>query len=377
MDMKQLHSQLRQATKEIYEGIHRSQLSDTDLDGLVKESGYDGITAPHQSTIDLIDLFARNLRNSGANGMEANSFGGLIRISLSDFISNNKLESIPLSQVVGSFCQAARENNLVTDHDAKQLDSYYSWIDDSNTRLPKWWNNLQGKPRIIRDLESTFLFCEFLIRHFEGCAENYTDKIATSFGSGSRVEPLKYAINDLIQIPGIGIALASNFLKDSQVSLLKDIERNAWKDHYAAFFVKPDKHVLRLMHLITRRSRFQDLEDLLKTKDGQLAKKYFLETNIQTDSEWPTISVGDYFFSGIQNRGSWKCILDVLFWSDCAGVSPLEIDRLLFFCGSARFGSKDVPAGYDRRKNRGVRYEILKKHLGLESSSLSQARPLI
>lgn len=361
--MFDLYYGLRAATKEIYNTIYHEELPDQNLDQFIKQSGYEGIHNAHERTLDLLDLFARNLKNSGARGMLPDDFGRLIRGASEQFINNNAFHSITLSEFVSAVQNALNERQQPEHAQHAQVGQYYNWIVDPQEPPPGWVYQLSRKPSIVKDIESTFQFIEFLSKYYDGNAQTYTNQLADSFAHQGQACAVQRAIGELIQIPGIGIALASNFLKDSHIDLVCNLNTAEMANHYAASFVKPDRHVLRLMHLITRRYSFDDRDALLTETEDELAKEYHRRTTRDPNEIWPAINFNDFAFGGSSNLGRWKCIKDVLFWANEVQVSPFEIDRLLYFCGSAKFGLADLPTEYDARNTREERYDILQRYL--------------
>jgi hypothetical protein len=191
-------------------------------------------------------------------------------------------------------------------------------------------------------LESVAAFSEWLLKNYEGCACN----LAADFRNLPKTngDVVFGTIDSLDEIKGVGIAIAANFLKDSQIPGLRSAghDPRSVKQFLAGWVAKPDLHVTRLMAKITRNLNFR--------VDGRL-------------QPWPValecyelapINQGEAgYFDGEYPMGMAfpkRVIVDIHDWARCCEISPLEIDRVLYLIGAKRpeiNGTPIIQSWYD------------------------------
>ena len=205
---------------------------------------------------------------------------------------------------------------------------------------------LQGGKPIVDLTEATWAFMELLCSKYCGHAQVYSDNLAL-LGSASTLERFKEALLELINLPNWGVALAANFLKDSQILRLKSLPEDARVDSAYSIYVKPDVHIMRIMGSVTE--RYPRFTGGLGRYQGQPSEPWAI----------------DYLdFPSPNALPFWKCIQDINHWATQAGVTAVEIDRLLYMCASGNF--PEINNDFTMQ-NQADRYETLFRYLDSDS----------
>ncbi len=135
------------------------------------------------------------------------------------------------------------------------------------------------------------------------------------------------AIAQLEKFPGIGVAVAANFLKDSQVPPLAARYPNprAMAAVEAGWSAKPDLHVLRLLAKITRN---------VPLHVGHRRQSLRIVVANFAQPPLPGFPVG---YPALPNRrAEYRAIVDIHRWATALGTSALEIERVLYLLGATQ-----------------------------------------
>ena len=297
----------------------------SDLERYVLGTGYDDAPEPHISTGDLIYVYAANLRNSGGAGANLLSQGEMFRGALKDYIVDNRVQP-PGPEALAQLCLDFLEVSGIrlTRDDALYRRQLQAIADDK-----------PANGKLAQHLASVHAFMEFLAKRYQGSAEVYAASFDITATPGSGWTVLK-RLNDLWRFKGIGIATGLNFLKDSQASRfvgrsLADVRR-----HPVASIVKPDRHLLRIMLLLTGRlARTGVGPDLLWNMKEEDALEHY--QHCEPSAAWCHKPCG--YAAGLpkERSGVWTVIADVHALAEAEDVAPLEIDRLLYLIGSGKY----------------------------------------
>lgn len=300
-----------------------------DLERYVLSTGYVDAPFPHSSTLDLLYVYAANLRNAGGPGVNLHRFGAMVVGALAGLVADNRISPVHLPELAQrclAWLDSPEGRPLVRGNDEryrKQLDAL-----------------THGDHPVVpfqRHLQSVVGFIDLLNQAYGGSASIYHDSFSNH---DSRLEPGRAVIarlNELKHLSGIGVATGLNFIKDSQIPRFANSRLEEMLAEPLGWFVKPDMHVLRAMLFISGRFGQTGLppHQLAHLKPEEAKVHY---ANLASTHEWFKMEVrpldGD---RPRGERGLWRCVADVHAWAACEGAVPLEIDRLLFLIGSGRY----------------------------------------
>jgi len=300
--------------------------------GEIEVSNIDNATI---STIDLLDLFVRNFLNSGGRGPNGDLFGQHTRDSIGNLIGEGSdiTEEITLQVLAEAF-----EELGPVPYTQGQGANYFAKIQ----AIAK--NGNAGNGAVGSVLNALCQFIELLRAEYQGSAICFSRMAnRTEDGGATQQHFLNLVTEIATHIDGMGIPLAANFLKDSQLPVYKDPaveEKNQTITYWA---VKPDQHVVALMFWIAERVRMDPNHySVLRNcfKDSaiyEVARRHKLGWRADHDDD-----VVDNFLKKHQqvkgkNASDLKVIGDVWRWAEKAEVAPFMIDRLLYMSGSGRF----------------------------------------
>lgn len=309
--------------------------SEEDLDRWVF-SGYGDIApAPHSSTLDLFKVYAMNLRNVAGPGPGMEPFGEMISSAMARFINHNAVQSLDVRQLAEACQQVLEEGNIRLRNAGNE--SYLDILQQIQRG-----NELPVRQQLLNLLISVVEFSKLLIKKYRGRADIYHESFLAPAAENHRelLEFVQHKIQEVRGLPYMGDATAPNFLKDSQCRSLLGRERE-WRQFGAIpYFVKPDRHVGRLISQMTRAPVLAGMPiEELSVLNESAVFQLFMQHPHDEGVEYPDVRNAA--------AGKWRCILDIWHWAEQAGVAPIAIDRLLYLAGSGNFhpsGQLTTPA---------------------------------
>ena len=306
----------------IREDSRFSNHDDNNLNQWILGTGYYRSPNPNTSTLDLISVYAANLRNSGAPGPLADKCAQMISgaISNRNWIVENSIKQITERDLADACLEfiGANEN--------------FQLVKNTTTNYEGQLRNL-NKGVLVTLIRSVSRFIDLLCTNYNGNAIEYSRSFDLNLNSKDLI---KMKFKEISGFPGIGIPLAMNFLKDSQIPSIANRSLNQLITNPIAGFVKPDKHVMRLMLCASGRFSQTNIinESLFNMKDKDTVRLY-------RDYAPNYLGQNDYCLGTDDHRNSipyWKCIEDIHNWSIRDQTPPIEIDRILYLIGSGRYG---------------------------------------
>lgn len=298
-----------------------------DLESYVLATGYADAPRPHVSTSDLIYVYAANLRNSGGAGVNLLRQGEMVRGALQGLIVDNQIKP-PQPEALAQLCldYLADAGIRLTNDDGmyrRQLQATAAG-QAPNAPLP-------------RHIYSVHDFICLLARRYRGCAAEYAASFEIPVEPGYRWTVLR-RLRELYGFKGIGVATGLNFLKDSQAPRFVGRSLAEVRHHPVASLIKPDRHVMRLMLLLTGRLARTGVAPaaLWRMKETEAVEHY---SYCDPSASWCAPRCAYAACTDLPKPGSgiWKAIADVHALADAEDVSPLEIDRLLYLIGSGKY----------------------------------------
>ena len=290
-----------------------------ELDLSIVDIGYEGCESADKKTEQCLDLYMRNLGNSGGRGPNS-KLPALNKIVFASLVTNNKINRVSPQMIAERYLSASQNKN----------DKFVSTSSSTDyvDQLRKFSKGQDlGRSTLISWLKSTAEFINFLVDHHNGNAETFTSEVRKKIQScNNQIIFIESLVKSFIPFHGLGYALAANFIKDLFATQLnKNLSINKQKDCLSAWCVKPDMHVARLMLCITDRAKLT--EGIIKMKINDVTDLYRKQA---PSSTWAQLSDYVYPEDGIAH--------DVHLLARSADCASLEIDRLLFMCGSGNFG---------------------------------------
>ncbi len=186
-----------------------------------------------------------------------------------------------------------------------------------------------GNPLDMAMLDGMAGFADWILRYHGGSAVSLNTVTAVP---ASMNHPVVWtALAQLTAYRGIGLAIAANFLKDSQVPPLVAPRTNprAIAAVTAGWFVKPDLHVIRFVAKLSRglalhqNGRRQEL----RVASAALAAP---PTNPGAVGYFP----GQYGHIPAALHRESRVIADIHAWAGAVKTSALEIERVLYLIGA-------------------------------------------
>lgn len=315
-----------------------------DLERFVLSTGYDG-KQPHADTLDLIYVYAANLLNTGGNGVNMDRFGEMVAAALATCITNNRIASVDTANLV-QLCLAWRagpqgRSLLTRGDDQKYINQMRKLAEYGELTKP-----------LQRHLASVAGFIDLLCWKYGGRADAYHASFSNEASLLHPASAVLDRLNELRHLHGIGVATGLNFIKDSQVPRFAAGSLSDMKREPLGWFVKPDKHVMRMMLFITGRIGRVDGEpnDLHGLKDNAAKHFYAAHPADPHFFSYPVRAL--YAHHPADERGLWQCVFDIHAWAQAEGVVPLEIDRLLYLIGSGRYSDGKISTTQKERYRR-------------------------
>jgi hypothetical protein len=305
-----------------------------DIDQYILATGYEWAPNPHKSTIDLLTVYAANLRNTSGNGPSIKAFSLMIRAAIIEqgVIEENRLirplEVSSFSKACADYLRSEKATPLAED---TQTDYYRDLMVLSA-------GSERSKALVNGLIKSITGFSKVLCTLYDGSAQRFHEDIDGEYDASKSTSFVVNAYKKIMHLNGVGgVALAMNFFKDSQAPSKRGTALSELVNTKVGWFVKPDMHILRFMLAATGRAESADLldEDLVHLSQDKAAKIY---ANYNPRKSWSSALYN--FDSGQPTNkvGQWRCVEDVHRFAKYLKISPLEIDRILFMVGSGNFG---------------------------------------
>ena len=310
------------------------------LNNLILATGYPGAGAPGTNTKDLLFVMAASLANAAGGRPSWQEFAPAVVQAMSHGSSFNAaapywLLGVPTSTHLASWLSGLRRPAT-------------GWSPRMNRFVASAANLAAGRRGAVAldvsMIDGVCGFCDWLCTHYRGNATTLNTAMAAP-----AVPPHGLVFNAISQLTahkGIGVAIAANFLKDSQVPAF--VPRYATPGAFAAiqagWFAKPDLHVLRLMAKVSRGLP-------LHGAGGNRQKL----RNALTSFAAPPLRPGPGCFPGSYAPAAGlpmecRAIVDIHDWGTAIGTSALEIERVLYLIGATRVNIA-APAGLTRGVN--------------------------
>jgi hypothetical protein len=303
----------------------------TELNKLILATGYPAARAPESDIADLVFVMAASITNAAGGRPDWKEFA----------------PATVQAMRTGGALGAHSLTTPVTAHDlARWFDALRSSLpaNGRSQRMDRFLNSaakiagsLQGNPVALDRyiLMGVAGFCHWLQTHYEGDARALHDDM--TLAAAQAHDLVLRSMAALEQYPGIGVAVAANFLKDSQVPPLVALGVSM-ANVEAGWSAKPDLHVLRFMAKLTRDV---PLHVGHKRQSLRVALRSF-EQRPPVGAE-PGCFPNSYPFAN-GRRGEYRAIEDIHHWADAVTTSALEIERVLYLIGATRV-EVDSPSG--------------------------------
>jgi hypothetical protein len=304
------------------------------LDNLILATGYPGAGAPGTNTKDLLFVMAASLANAAGGRPLWQEFAPAVVQAMSHGGSFNAaapygLLGVPTPTDLASWLSGLRPP--ATGWSPRML----RFVASATTVAA---GRRGAVPLDVAMIDGMCGFCAWLFTRYSGNATTLNTAMAAP-----AVPPHSLVFNAISQLTtynGIGVAIAANFLKDSQVPAF--VPRYATPGAFAAiqagWFAKPDLHVLRLMAKVSRGLP-------LHGAGGNRQKL----RNALTSFAAPPLRPGPGCFPGSYAPAAGlpmecRAIVDIHDWGAAIGTSALEIERVLYLIGATRVNIA-APAG--------------------------------
>jgi len=316
-----------------------------DLEKAILDTGYAGCENADKNTAQCLELYLRNLGSSGRSGPSGKYFEELTRKVFSELVdqNSNKIQPLTIEDLADVYLELSGYNNNV--FTAKKSNTNYV----SQLKQIKFGTQLKRKETIYVWLKSIKQFVDYLSQDYEGDVQIFTDLVRSEFSTQpdnySRFKYTWQRGKDLSKIYGLGHPLASNFLKDLfACEFNKNKTLSDQLGCYSAWCLKLDRHVVRLMSVITEREAFSAE---IVSKNENLVKKSYKESKNSTWLLSENTSADD------------SIAYDVFALADVSESAPLEIDRILYMCASGDFNTESIGDKIKAYTHQVQRYEML------------------
>ncbi len=343
--------------RKIYDGINDTaleivksdfpQTSQIDLEKWIKSNGYSNNPSPHENNKDFITIFLKNIFNSGYRG-----YPEIVEIIINTIeknytFNNSEIDKIQI-QSLSNDCLNYLENI------------------NSNKKIEiiRQLNELKEGKKNNKSIYKIFNSLCFFLKTMKNKYGGYAKEFSYSFFLEENIEKfpihIKSHSDNLVEIPQIGSALAMNFIKDTQINLIKNKSDKEIFHLPIGWCVKPDMHVMRIMFALTNPENSLDKinENIISAgkemkiweiKLSNLEKEY-IKKNSKFINNYSLINK-DY---NKKDLGLWKCIEDIQYFGKKSGIPPIKFDRLIYLVGSGKFKNTNI-FGKDN-KGKKIRY---------------------
>lgn len=296
---------------------------DKDLNNFILNTGYTGATIPHKSIGDFIYCYVRSLNNVGGGALP-HAVAEMLKIAVAP--DDKLMQSLTITNIAKNCLYWLEDGNLLgTDERTKvyrkELIDIIDVKKSQNTKISKLGNNLNSVRIMLEKLQSDY----------NGSPLVFVNTSMHPINSAlNRNEHIFRRLHELLQwkAPGLGLAVTANFLKDVSAPRLREIWNKNGAKCPAAWFIKPDRHVLAVLTIIAGRGLFKHTADVV------------IEPNNNTALQGEK-SFGDAILKvNEQIESTDSRLLAILFAMTLAheyGVTGLEIDRIAYLIGSGKY----------------------------------------
>jgi hypothetical protein len=317
--------------------------NDQNLDDLILDTGYPHADAaqPGTNIQHLVFVMAASIANAAGGRPDWRDFapatvvamthggvfanGGLTYFTEAGLASwfVHTIPAIGLTQRMARFHQSATYISGGNQHLAVALD--YSLI-RALTHLCAWLqNHYQGNPQTLHQA----------MAQTTQQANTALQMIASLAQPGT----------------GVGIAVAANFLKDSQVPPLVNLYINprSMATPVAGWIAKPDLHVLRFMAKLTRGVPLHIF-----------GRRQSLRVSLTSFGNDPVAGSGFPQHYAAPGPLEYRAIQDIHKWAASVKTSPLEIERVIYLIGARKIdvrtasGTATISAAWYRRAEHAI-----------------------
>ena len=149
-----------------------------DLERYVLSTGYMDAPFPHSSTLNLLYVYAANLRNAGGPGVNLHRFGDMVVGALAGLITENRIAPVHLPELAQrclAWLDGPNGRPLVRGNDLRYRDQLRALAKGDHPAVP-----------FQRHLQSVVEFIDLLNQAYGGCASIYHDSFSNH---DSRLEP--------------------------------------------------------------------------------------------------------------------------------------------------------------------------------------------
>ena len=355
---------VKQLALELVQRDHAGETMQS-LERWILASGYADAPDSHRTTRDLIYAYAASLRNAGGPGPVLERFATMVAATIDEhWIRINVLQPFDIRELAGR-CREGLVTGAFPPMAKRSAADY-------PLQLQQISEGVDIYPRIMSPLlTSITAFADMLRQRYGGTADRYHQSFDPAGRSPSQFAFEKF--QEIADFPKIGIAVGMNFFKDSQapsIHLPADASISECAAMPAAWFVKPDKHVSRLMLYATGRGQMAsiDKEDLTYLKDATCFALYA--------SCPPAFGFSEQYSTLPAQAGTpqWQCIEDTHAWALSEGVAPIELDRILYLIGSGRYGERKLRTEQPERYRRFC--ELVDAHDGMQPGVVALRAPI-
>lgn len=302
-----------------------------DLDKIIISTGYPWALRSNELIIDLMATFAASLRNGGGPGPGCEAFSKMVAAAIKNNVIDGRLVK-PLEKSI--FAQACVDYLNKPQSLPLAINGTVDYASELNSISAS--RSLRPRALMPKLIDGIIDFSLILLNKYNGSAAYFHSDLNREHKPCDSAKFVLEKFQEISEIPKVGVALAMNFFKDSQVPGLSHIPLKKLFTNQIGWFVKPDIHVLRFMLKATGRSSAAGISDdeLIYLKEGLVRRAY---VSTKPTSDWAKGNYTYHITRPSSEFAQWYCIEDVHRLAIKEEVSPLEIDRILFMIGSGRF----------------------------------------
>jgi hypothetical protein len=311
---------------------NRPGFTTNDLDILILNTGYPPAGAPHSNIADLVFVMAASITNAAGGRPDWREFApAAVQAMLCG-------GALGMHALVGPFGVADLARWFANLRGAPPPGGWSQRMNRFLNSAAQIAGALRGNPVALDNsiLNGMVGFCNWLRNHHQGDARVLHNAMSAPAIAGH--ELILSSMAQLELHKGIGVAIAANFLKDSQVPPL--VHRGfVMSTVEAGWSAKPDLHVLRLMAKLTRGIPLHAHH-----------RRQSLRVALQSFSCPPIAGAGPGFFPNnypfaVGRRSEYRAIEDIHHWADAIGTSALQIERVLYLIGARSVDLGPMHAG--------------------------------